>query len=85
MSFISLGTVLNGAGTAERMRISAAGRIGIGTITPGSLMEWNFADDDIEFVDAHAASAVGSVSGVIEVQRGGATEYIALYDGFTVP
>ena len=46
-------------------------------------MEWNFADDDLEFVDAHAASAVGSISGVIEVQRGGATEYIALYDGFT--
>ena len=92
MTLISLNAVINNrengylgfyTNNTERMRILATGYVGIGATAPGSLMEWNFADDDIEFVDAHAATGVGSISGVIEVQRGGATEYIALYDSYS--
>lgn len=59
------------------------GNVGIGTAAPGSPMEWNFADDDLEFVDAHQASAVGSIIGVVEVQIAGVTGYQPIYDTYT--
>jgi len=59
------------------------GRVGIGTNAPGSLMEWNMADDDLEFVDAHAATGVGSINAVIEAQIGGVTTYIPGYNSFS--
>lgn len=82
---IELWTAINSTTVTGTLRviINSVGNVGIGAAAPGSLMEWNFADDDLEFVDAHAASAVGSISGVIEVQRGGVTAYAVLYDGFT--
>lgn len=53
------------------------GNVGIGTIAPGSLMEWNFATEDLEFVDAGSTSA--TEQDWIEVQVGGNTGYIRVY------
>lgn len=54
------------------------GYVGFGTVTPGSLTEWNFATEDLEFVDAGSAGA--TAQDWIEVQVGGNTGYIRVYN-----
>lgn len=60
-----------------KMVILNDGNVGIGTTSPGSLMEWNMATEDLEFVDAGSAGA--TEQDWIEVQVGGATGYIRVF------
>lgn len=67
----------------DRMIIRVNGNIGFGTTTPGSLTEWNFADEDLGFDDAHVAVSVATVEAVIEVTTTtGGTGYIPIYSSF---
>lgn len=72
-----------GVGIGDDQFVINEGSIGIGTPTPGSLTEWNFADDDLEFVDAHAATGVGSINAVVECQIGGVTTYLVGYNSYS--
>jgi hypothetical protein len=62
---------------ATRLTIESNGEIGVGTVNPGSLMEWNFATENLEFVDAGSAGA--TEQDWIEVQVGGVTGYIRVF------
>jgi hypothetical protein len=67
-----------GISTSERhMTIEASGDIGFGTNNPGSLTEWNFATENLEFVDAGSAGA--TEQDWIQVQVGGNTGYIRVF------
>jgi hypothetical protein len=57
--------------------IDASGQVGIQDTAPGSLMEWNFSTEDLEFVNAGSAGA--TEQDWIEVQVGGVTGYIRVY------
>jgi hypothetical protein len=68
----------------NRIVIDTSGNVGVGTSTPGSLMEWNFANDNLEFVDAdNTATGVSGVTAVIECQIGGATCYVPAYTSYS--
>jgi hypothetical protein len=71
----------NDGGTVRNNHIlvltHATGRVGVGDSAPGSLMEWNFATEDLEFVNAGSAGA--TEQDWIEVQVGGVTGYIRVY------
>jgi len=60
-----------------RLTIQAGGNVGVGAAAPGSLMEWNMATEDLEFVNAGSAGA--TEQDWIEVQVGGVTGYIRVY------
>jgi hypothetical protein len=71
-------TFFGGAGAGYFLILdNANGRVGIGAAVPGSLMEWNFATEDLEFVDAGSAAA--TEQDWIEVQIGGNTGYIHVF------
>lgn len=74
---IHLDTTTGGGVRGTRLTIDGDGNIGIGTMTPGSLMEWNFATENLEFVDAGSAGA--TEQDWIEVRVGGVTGYIRVY------
>lgn len=81
--YLALSTRPAGAVMVERVRITSTGDVGIGAVAPGSLMEWNFADEDLEFVDAHVAVSVATVEAVAEVITStGGTGYVAIYSSF---
>lgn len=63
--------------TNNGLVMDPSGNIGIGTNVPGSLMEWNFATEDLEFVDAGSTSA--TEQDWIEVQVAGNTGYVRVY------
>jgi hypothetical protein len=68
----------NNAGSlAARVTIKSDGKVGIGTAAPGGLMEWNFATEDLEFIDAGSAAA--TEQDWIEVQVGNVTGYIRVF------
>lgn len=59
------------------------GNIGIAAAAPGSLMEWNFADESLGFDDAHVAVSVSTVEAVVEVTTPtGGTGYIPIYSSY---
>jgi hypothetical protein len=57
--------------------VTDLGRVGVGASNPGSLMEWDFATENLGFVDAGSAGA--TAQDWIEVQVGGVTGYIRVY------
>jgi len=61
---------------ANRLIIDTSGNVGIGVI-PNSLMEWNFATENLEFVDAGSAGA--TEQDWIQVEVGGNTGYIRVF------
>ena len=71
------GQLIFGTANTERMRILSGGNVGIGATAPGSLTEWNFTTEDLEFVDAGSAAA--TEQDWIEVQVAGATGYIRVF------
>jgi hypothetical protein len=62
---------------AARMVIDENGNVGIGTTTPGNLVELGFATENLELVDAGSAGA--TQQDWIEVQVGNNTGYIHVY------
>jgi hypothetical protein len=76
-STVSSGTAGNVATLSSRIMVLNTGDVGIGTSTPGSPLELNFATENLEFVDAGSAGA--TEQDWIEVQVGGVTGYIRVY------
>ncbi len=68
--------ILESGSVANAIHATATG-VGIGAAAPGSLMEWNFATEDLEFVDAGSAGA--TEQDWIRVEVGGVTGYIRVY------
>ena len=66
--------LLLSAGGATWLWVETGGSIGIGTGSPSSTMEWNFATANLEFVDSGTAGA--TEDGWIQIEIGGATHYI---------
>jgi hypothetical protein len=66
-------------GTYEAMRIEAGGNVGIGTDSPSSLLELNFATENLELVNAGSKDA--TEQDWIEVEIGGNTGYIRVHTG----
>lgn len=64
-------------GLAPLITVQGDGKMGIGAAAPGSLMELNFATEDLEFVDAGSVAATGHRW--IECQVGGVTTYIRTF------
>jgi hypothetical protein len=83
LDFVNLGSVVGGVLYSSTIALHD-GQVGIGAQSPGSLMEWNFADEDLEFVDCHTASGVSSLEAVVEViTTTGATGYIPIYGSYS--
>lgn len=55
----------------------ATGNVGVGASSPGSLMEWNMATEDLEFVDAGSAAA--TEQDWVEVNIGGVQGFIHVF------
>lgn len=70
-------TTSGGDASLVRVTILNTGSIGIGTESPGSLLELNLATEDLEIVDAGSAAA--TEQDWVEVQIGGVTGYIRIF------
>lgn len=75
-SYMSLSTSLSGTLT-EHMRITSAGRVGIGAVAPASILELNLATQDLEIVDAGNAGATEQAW--VEVEVAGVQGFLRVY------
>ena len=64
-------------GGGAKLTVTGAGDVGIGTTSPGSLLELAFATENMELVNAGSAAA--TEQDWIEVQVGNNTGYIRVY------